>query len=81
MNSWGILLVGVAAPLIAGVYWKKANTAGAIASALSGTATWFFLSLWLPEGYPLQLFGFVISCIVLVAVSLGTYRAETSGVS
>lgn len=73
-QSWGILLVGVAAPMIAGVYWKKASTAAAISSAVAGTASWILFTLFLPDGSPGNLFGFLVSCVVLVVVSLAAPR-------
>ncbi len=72
MHAWGILLVGVAAPMIAGVYWKKATTSGAVAGAVLGTLSWILCSIFLPHDYPAHLFGFVISGFVLVLVSLLT---------
>lgn len=74
-QSWGILLVGVVAPMFAGVYWKRATTPGAIAGALAGTASWIAFTLCLPEDYPSNLFGLVVSCIAVVAVSLLTPKA------
>lgn len=74
-HSWGILLVGVAAPMIAGVYWKRATTAGAVAGAACGTVSWIALSLLLPEGYPTHLFGFLISAVALTVTSLLTRPA------
>ena len=74
-QSWGILLVGVVAPMFAGVYWRKANTWGAMAGALAGTASWILCMLLLPENYPSNLFGLVVSCVALVAVSLLTQNA------
>ncbi|HOW58377.1 MAG TPA: sodium:solute symporter family protein [Candidatus Omnitrophota bacterium] len=73
-HAWGILLVGVAAPMMAGVYWHKASTAGAVAGTLSGTFSWILFSVFLPEGYPTHLFGFLISCLGLIIVSLFTSR-------
>lgn len=70
MNAWGVLLVGVAAPMIAGVYWKKATTAGAVAGSACGTVSWILLSVFTHEGFPSHLFGFVISSLALVGVSL-----------
>lgn len=70
INAWGVLLVGVAAPMIAGVYWKKATTDGAMAGASCGILSWICFSLFLPEGTPAHLYGFVVSCAVLVTVSL-----------
>jgi len=71
-QSWGILLVGVVAPMFAGVYWRKANTWGAIAGALGGTAAWILFTLLLPEDFPSNLFGLAVSCVVLVVVTLLT---------
>lgn len=73
-QSWGILLVGVVAPMFGGVYWKKTNTYGAIASAIAGTASWILFTIFLPGGFPSNLFGFLVSGIVLVVVSLATHR-------
>jgi len=72
LNSWGILLVGVAAPMIAGAYWKKTSTAAAIASAVAGTGSWILFTVFLPDGSPNNLFGFLVSCVVLVVVSLAS---------
>lgn len=74
LNSWGILLVGVAAPMIAGVYWKMASTAAAIASAVAGTGSWILFTAFLPDGTPNNLFGFLVSCVVLVVVTLAAPR-------
>ncbi|MCM8776301.1 MAG: hypothetical protein NC930_08160, partial [Candidatus Omnitrophica bacterium] len=75
--SWGVLLVGVVAPMIAGVYWKRANTYGAVAGAVCGPAAWIFLTIFLPEGYPTNLFGFLASWGALVIVSLATGRIQS----
>ncbi len=69
-ESWGILLVGLAAPMAAGVYWKKATPRGAVSAALAGTAAWLAFKIFLPEGYPHNLLGFLVSVAALVAVSL-----------
>ncbi len=74
MHAWGFLLVGVAAPMIAGVYWKRANTYGALAGAVCGTLAWILSALFLPEEYPANLLGFGVSCLSLVIVSLLTQR-------
>jgi SSS family transporter len=69
-HAWGFLLVGVAAPMIAGVYWKRANAAGALAGAICGTSSWIVFILFLPEEYPSYLMAFGVSCISLIAASL-----------
>jgi Na+/proline symporter len=75
-ESWGVLLTGAAAPMIAGVYWKKTTTEGATAGALAGIATWLTLKCLIPGDYPHNLFGFAASFIVLIAVSLFTQKAK-----
>lgn len=72
MNAWGILLVGVAAPMIAGAYWARATTAGAFSGIICGILSWILFNFFLPEGVPTYLFAFVISWVALVVVSLFT---------
>ncbi len=74
LETWGVLLVGVAAPMIFGVYWRRATAAGALAAAVAGTGAWIAGRVLLPEGHPTNLYGFAVSCAVLVTVSLATPR-------
>ncbi len=46
MVAWSLLLVGVFAPFAFGMYWKKANRSGAIASLLAGFASWAAIVLY-----------------------------------
>jgi Na+/proline symporter len=71
-EAWGVLLAGVVAPMIGGIYWKRANSISAAASAISGIACWFLCRWRLSEDYPSNMFGFFVSCLVLVIVSLVT---------
>lgn len=68
-EAWGILLVGIAAPLILGVYWKGADARGAFAGACAGVAAWISVKVLLPA-WPSNLIGFAVSCLVVVVVSL-----------
>jgi Na+/proline symporter len=79
-EAWGVLLVGVAAPMIFGVYWRQATTAGAVAGAIAGTGSWVLFRMFLPEGQPCNLYGFAVSCLALVVVSLlpGSKRASAA---
>jgi Na+/proline symporter len=79
-ESWGVLLTGVAAPMIAGVYWKRATTAGAIAGAASGVVAWLSLKVFGPPDYPSNLIGFAVSFAVLFIVSLADRKAHPRGV-
>jgi Na+/proline symporter len=69
-QSWGILLVGVAAPLIAGMFWKRASAAGAFAGFLAGAASWIAFSAFLPEFFPSHLAAFAVSWAALILASL-----------
>ncbi|CAG1011590.1 Sodium/pantothenate symporter [Anaerolineales bacterium] len=40
------ILVGMVAPYVIGMYWKKANHIGALTSFFSGTISWVFLSMY-----------------------------------
>lgn len=75
-ESWGILLVGVAAPMILGVYFKRATAKGALASSLGGIIIWLFFKIKIP-GYPSNLIGFFASMIILVVVSLCDRKVKT----
>lgn len=69
-EAWGILLNGVAAPMIFGVFWKRASPAGAFAGGIAGIAVWVAAKILLPGDYPHNLMGFAASCLALVAGSL-----------
>ncbi|MFZ5801620.1 MAG: sodium:solute symporter family protein [Candidatus Omnitrophota bacterium] len=75
-QSWGILLVGVSAPMIAGMFWKRASTAGALAALVSGILAWIVFSNILPSTYPSQLMAFAVSWIALMAVSIAVPQKQ-----
>ncbi len=45
--SWELILMVQGIPFILGIYWKKANRSGAIASVITNFAVWIPLILWL----------------------------------
>jgi Na+/proline symporter len=47
------ILVGMAAPYLIGMYWKKANHAGAVASFFSGVISWVILTFYFMNSYVL----------------------------
>lgn len=67
-NAYKVTLAGAFVPLFAGVYWKRANTAGATLSIIFGVGTWLFLEAVAPEGVmPPQLgglFGAIIGMLI-----------------
>jgi Na+/proline symporter len=64
--------------MIFGVYWKRANAIGALSGAVAGVISWILFKLFMPANYPHNLFGFFISCIVLVIVSLVTQKTRSN---
>ncbi|NTW08179.1 MAG: hypothetical protein HGA28_01245 [Anaerolineaceae bacterium] len=44
--AWTLLLVGLFSPFAFGMYWKKANSWGAVASFVGGFAVWIAASLY-----------------------------------
>lgn len=72
-NAYKVTLAGAVVPLFAGVYWKRANTNGALCSIIFGIGIWLLCEVVAPEGEalcPPQLVGFGASTIGMVAGSL-----------
>lgn len=86
VKSFSILFVGLIIPLIAAVYWKKANKPGAIASIVSGMVSWLILEavqsaqranlITTGIGYPADLIAAGIGLIALISVSLATQKSH-----
>src|SRR5450830_1309722 len=47
-NAYKVTLVSAFVPLAFGLYWKKANTQGALASIVLGLATWIWMEILAP---------------------------------
>jgi SSS family solute:Na+ symporter len=43
-NAYNVTLAGAFVPLVAGAYWKRANTQGALLSMVLGIGTWLTAS-------------------------------------
>jgi solute:Na+ symporter, SSS family len=71
-NAYKVTLAGAFVPLFFGVFWKKANSAGAAASIFFGLGTWILAELVGSELVPPQLFGLVAGIVAMVAVSIAT---------
>lgn len=70
-QAYSVPLVGALVPLAVGLYWKRATTRGAMASIVSGVATWLAFEYMLPEfPIPSQLMGLAASFLAMVVVSL-----------
>jgi len=71
-GAYQVTLVGAFVPLVAGLYWKKASTQGAIFSIVLGILTWvLFLATPAGEQFPAQLAGFAMAWVGLLVGSLG----------
>jgi SSS family solute:Na+ symporter len=75
VGSFSVMLALLFASFHAGLYWKRANTTGAIASIVAGAVT-YAIGPRLVEGEPWDLWAFLTSAAVLVAVSLLTARRD-----
>ncbi len=70
-NAYKVTLVAAFIPLFAGLYWKRANTQGALFSIMAGLVTWVLLELLRPSTvWPPQLVGLLASAAGMVIGSL-----------
>ena len=70
-NAYKVTLVSCIVPLAAGIYWKRANNAGAMLSVVFGLASWTLAELTAPEAtVPPQFVGLAFSLLGMV---LGSY--------
>ncbi len=77
-NAYKVTLAGAFVPLFFGVFWKKANSAGAAAAIFFGLGSWILAELVGSVLIPAQLFGLVASMIAMVVVSLATQSTVPS---
>lgn len=71
-NAYQITLVMAFVPLVAGVYWKRATTQGALVSIFSGLSVWLGISIFGPDDpyIPAHFAGMFASMFGMVAGSL-----------
>lgn len=71
-SAYQVPLVGAFVPLLAGLYWKRATTQGAIFSTVLGLLTWLlFLLTPAGEDFPAQLGGLIAAAVGMVLGSVG----------
>jgi len=69
--AWTLLSCGAIVPLFAGLVWKKASSAGSIASMVVGSVVGFVWGMMgNPFGWEPVIPAYIVSIIVIVAVSL-----------
>lgn len=74
-NAYKVTLVGAFTPLVFGLYWKRANTQGALMSITFGITTWLWMEIaqareLMSTDYPPQLFGLLMA---LFGMIVGSY--------
>lgn len=72
-NAYKVTLVSAFIPLVAGIYWRRATTQGAMLAIVLGLGSWILMEIFLPEGdsiWPPQLVGLLCAAIGMVAGSL-----------
>ncbi len=76
-NAYNVTLTGAFVPLIAGAYWKRANTQGALFSIVLGVGSWLTANTIAPEALvPPNLVGFFAS---IVGMLIGTLAPTIIG--
>ncbi|KAF4529949.1 hypothetical protein B566_EDAN018257 [Ephemera danica] len=74
-NAYNVTLTGAFVPLVAGAYWKRANTQGALLSIVLGIGTWLLASqvaaeALVPAMVPANLLGLFASVVGMVIGTL-----------
>ncbi len=70
-NAYKITLVAAFVPLAFGLYWKRANTQGALTAMVMGLATWMLCEVFEPSAiWPPQLLGLLASMAGMVVGAL-----------
>ncbi len=76
-NAYKVTLATAFVPLVAGLFWKRANNTGATLSILLGLAVWLGFELVAADGpLPPQFAGFIASALGMVVGSLAVRRAS-----
>ncbi len=75
LDSNSVILVCVTVPFIAGVWWKRANRSGALASMAMGFLTWFIATLFAPD-FPGDLLGLLVALVTMLVVTPLTQKID-----
>jgi Na+/proline symporter len=70
-NAYNVTLTGAFVPLVAGAFWRRANTQGALLSVVLGVGTWLVFNFWIPDTLiPANLLGLMASIVGMLLGSL-----------
>ena len=76
-TAYQVTLCGAFVPLVAGLYWKRANKHGALASIVMGISTWLLMLVTpLGQDFPAQLAGVIMAALGMIVGSLVTKPHE-----
>ena len=76
-NAYKVTLAGAFVPLLAGLFWKRATAAGAMASILLGLSSWLLAEAVAPDGlWPTQFVGLAFAILGMVVGSLASKPAH-----
>ena len=79
-NAYNVTLAGAFVPLVAGAFWKRANTQGALLSIVLGLGTWLGASMVAPDAMvPSNLVGLFASALGMVVGSLAPTLITNQG--
>ncbi len=81
-NAYNVTLAGAFIPLVAGAYWRRANTQGALLSIILGIGTWLGATALAPESMvPANLMGLAASALGMLLGSLAPALVHHRGMS
>ncbi len=70
-SAYNVTLAGAFVPLLAGAYWKRATTQGALLSIVAGIGCWLGAAHWMPDALvPANLVGLAASVLGMLLGSL-----------
>lgn len=75
LDANSVILVCVTVPFIVGVWWRRANRAGALASMAVGFLTWFLAIVYTPH-LPGDLLGLLTGFITILVVTPLTQKVD-----
>jgi solute:Na+ symporter, SSS family len=79
-NAYNVTLAGAFVPLVAGAYWKRATTQGALFSAIGGLVVWLGALNFAPESLiPANLLGLFASAVLMGLASLAPQMIKNAG--
>jgi Na+/proline symporter len=79
-NAYNVTLCGAFVPLVAGAYWKRANTQGALLSFVLGIGTWLAATVVAPEAMiPANLLGLFAAIVGMLLGSLAPTLVASKG--